>query len=146
MVVFLARRALGLACAALACSGVWAQMAAPATPLLHSGPTRMQRCQAEIAGVDTKERARKLRECLIGRAEGERLIARDCSRQFRSLPAGSAVDKAVFQKQCVAAGLQVSHDKLPRRKAPAPKLEAGSSADKPAAEQTIASPAPTTQP
>jgi hypothetical protein len=106
----------------------------------------MQRCQAEIAGVDAKERTLKLRTCLIGRAEGERLIARDCSRQYRSLPAGSAGDKAVFQKQCVAAGLQVSHDKLPRRKPPAPKLEAATNADKPATEQTTASPAPAAQP
>jgi hypothetical protein len=144
MVIFLDLRRALWASAALACLPAVAQ---PAAPVLQSGPTRMQRCQAEIAGVDAKERTLKLRACLIGRAEGERLIARDCSRQFRSLPAGSAVDKAVFQKQCVAAGLQVSHDKLPRRKPPAPKPEAATSADKPAAEpSSTASPAPSTQP
>lgn len=143
MVIFLELRRALWASAALACLPAGAQSVAPVAPVLPSGPTRMQRCQAEIAGVDAKERTLKLRACLIGRAEGERLIARDCSRQFRSLPAGSAVDKMMFQKQCVAAGLQVSHDKLPRRKPPAPKLEAANSADKPAVEP---SPAPSTQP
>ncbi len=83
------------------------------------GPTatRMQRCQAELVGVAGKDRSRILRECLVYRAEGERLLARDCSRQFRSLPAGHGTDKTTFQKQCLATALQVSHKELPRRPA-----------------------------
>jgi hypothetical protein len=96
---------------------------------LGSHPTRMQRCQVEISGMQGPARTRMLRECLIDRAEGERLIARDCARQFRSLPAGQSVEKSVFQKQCVTSALSVAHKELPRRKPAAPKVTAdGSSA------------------
>jgi hypothetical protein len=104
--------------------------------------TRMQRCQSEIVGMQGAERSRNLRECLINRAEGERLIARDCSRQYRSLPASPATDKTTFQKQCIATGLQASHKELPRRKAaepaqytnaPSAPTAEGSAEDKPPA-------------
>jgi hypothetical protein len=108
-----------LLCGAL-CLPAWAQTpdAAPAaTAGASHSLTRMQRCQQELMGVEGAERVRSLRECLINRAEGERLIARDCSRQYRSLPAGQAKDKTAFQKQCVATGLQAAHKDLPGRKA-----------------------------
>jgi hypothetical protein len=143
MVVSFEFRGAWVACAALAWLPTWAQQA-PAVGV-PSGPTRMQRCQTEMAGVEGPTRTRKLRECLIGRAEGERLIARDCTRQFRSLPAGHGADKVAFQKQCVAAGLQVSHDKLPRRKPPAPRVEAVVPGDKPVTQQSLASPSAASQ-
>jgi hypothetical protein len=143
MVVSLEFRGAWVACAALAWLPTWAQQAPVVA--VPSGPTRMQRCQTEMAGVEGPTRTRKLRECLIGRAEGERLITRDCNRQFRSLPAGHGADKVAFQKQCVAAGLQVSHDKLPRRKPPAPRVDAAGAVGKPVAEQSLASPAASSQ-
>ncbi len=91
---------------------------------LGSAPTRMQRCQVEISGLQGRPRTLALRECLIDRAEGERLIARDCSRQYRSLPAGQTADKTTFQKQCVSNALSVAHKELPRRKPAAPKVTA----------------------
>lgn len=94
---------------------------------LGSHPTRMQRCQVEISGMQGPARTRTLRECLIDRTEGERLIARDCARQYRSLPAGQTVEKSVFQKQCVTSALSVAHKELPRRKPAAPKVTADSS-------------------
>jgi hypothetical protein len=89
---------------------------------LGSNPTRMQRCQVEISGMQGPARTRALRACLIDRTEGERLIARDCARQFRSLPAGQTVEKSTFQKQCAASALNVAHKDLPRRKPAAPKV------------------------
>lgn len=94
---------------------------------LGSYPTRMQRCQVEISGMQGPARTRALRECLIDRTEGERLIARDCARQYRSLPAGQSVEKSVFQKQCVTGALSVAHKELPRRKPAAPKVTANGS-------------------
>jgi hypothetical protein len=95
---------------------------------LSSTPTRMQRCQVEISGLEGRSRTIALRECLINRTEGERLIARDCSRQYRSLPAGQSADKNTFQKQCIAGALSVAHKELPRRKPAAPKVTADGAA------------------
>lgn len=97
---------------------------------LGSAPTRMQRCQVEISGLEGRPRTLALRECLINRAEGERLIARDCARQYRSLPTGqAAADRNAFQKQCVAGALSVAHKELPKRKPAAPKITADADAD-----------------
>jgi hypothetical protein len=110
-----------LACAAVAFMPAWAQQS---TTQIVGGPTRMQRCQAELADVTGSARTLKLRKCLIDRTEGERLLTRECSQKYRALPAGQKVDKVSFQKQCVATGLKVGHEALPRRKAPAPVAQA----------------------
>lgn len=108
-------------CAAAALLPVWAQQS---TTQLVGGPTRMQRCQAELADVKGSARTLKLRKCLIDRTEGERLLTRECNQKYRALPSGHKVDKVSFQKQCVATGLKAGTDALPRRKAPAPVAQA----------------------
>jgi hypothetical protein len=125
-----------LACAAAALLPVWAQQS---TTQIVGGPTRMQRCQAELADVKGSARTLKLRKCLIDRTEGERLLTRDCSRQYRALPTGHKEDKVSFQKQCVSAGLKVGHEALPRRKVPAPVAQASSAVGSPVASQPTAS-------
>jgi hypothetical protein len=126
--------------AMLALMPAWAQTVV--TP--HSGakptghvPTRMQRCELEVVGLKGADRTRGLRECLVNRNEGERIVSRNCFRQFRDLPpGGTKVDKSVFMKHCVAAGLKAGHDKLPARK-PAPAAVSGASAAaKPVAKAT----------
>jgi hypothetical protein len=80
-------------------------------------PTRMQRCESEVASLSGAERKRVLRECLVNRNEGERIVSRNCTRQFRDMPpSNTKVDKAAFMKQCVATSLKAGHDKLPARK------------------------------
>jgi hypothetical protein len=81
----------------------------------QSSPSKMQRCQTELAGVQGNERKLQLRQCLVSRTEGERLITRDCAKQLRELPVDPAVDKAVLQKKCVVNALNVAHDQLPKR-------------------------------
>jgi hypothetical protein len=121
-----------------AVSPAWAKTATMATPAAApiaapatgagAAPTRMQRCQSEIASLEGATRKRVLRECLVGRAEGERLIGRDCSRQYRSLPAGQSIDKATYIKQCSAGALNVGHKQLPKSKPAAPPASASSGA------------------
>ena len=79
------------------------------------GPSKMQRCQAELASVEGNTRKLQLRECLVARTEGERLITRDCAKQLRELPPDPAVDKAVTQKKCIANGLNMGYAQLPKR-------------------------------
>jgi hypothetical protein len=90
-----------------------ATAAAPAAA--QSSPSKMQRCQAELAGVQGNERKLQLRQCLVARTEGERLITRDCAKQLRELPPEPAVDKALMQKKCVANALNVGYAQLPKR-------------------------------
>lgn len=115
-----------LACGAALLAPVWGQQAAapvappaaarPAQPSL--APTRLQRCQAEVASLQGPARKRGLSECLVNRIEGERIVARNCTRQFRDMPAGgTTLDKATFHKQCVEASLAAGHDKVARRPA-----------------------------
>ncbi len=118
MVVYSVFRSGLVVCAAAALLPAWAQQAS--TQIVASGPTRMQRCQAEITDVKGSARTLKLRKCLIDRTEGERLLTRDCNRQYRALPTGHKVDKVAFQKQCVVTGLSASTEALPRRKVAAP--------------------------
>ncbi len=111
---------------------------------LGNAPTRMQRCQIEISGLDGRARTLALRECLINRAEGERLIARDCARQYRNLPTGqAAADKNAFQKQCVAGALNVAHKELPKRKPAAPKITADAAAEGGGSLMPVSAPATT---
>jgi hypothetical protein len=143
MAVYSVIRSGMLVCAASALLPVWAQQS---STQIVGGPTRMQRCQAEIGDVKGSARTLQLRKCLIDRTEGERLLTRDCSRQYRALPTGHKTDKAVFQKQCVATGLKAGHDALPRRKASAPVAQASGAAgsavaSKPAASKAQATPA-----
>jgi hypothetical protein len=140
MVVNLVFRSGVLACAAAALLPVWAQQS---TTQLVGGPTRMQRCQAELADVKGSARTLKLRKCLIDRTEGERLLTRECNQKYRALPTGHKVDKVSFQKQCVATGLKVGHEALPRRKAPAPVAQASGASGTPG--QPIAAKAPATR-
>jgi hypothetical protein len=122
-----------VACVALLGGPALAQTVA--TP--HSGtkpsghvPTRMQRCESEVASLSGADRKRVLRECLVNRNEGERIVSRNCSRQFRDMPpGGTKIDKGVFMKQCVATGLKAGHDKLPARK---PATPSSAAAAKPA--------------
>jgi hypothetical protein len=141
-----------LACAALVSLPVMAQTVA--TP--HSGtkpsghtPTRMQRCESEVASLSGAERKRVLRECLVSRNEGERIVSRNCSRQFRDMPPGDTkVNKGVFMKQCVQTSLKAGHDKLPARKpvvassSPSPSGTAAKAADKPVLAQASAAAKP----
>jgi hypothetical protein len=129
MVVYSVFRSGLLVCATAALLPVWAQQST--TQIVGSGPTRMQRCQAEIGDVKGSARTLQLRKCLIDRTEGERLLTRDCSRQFRALPAGHKVDKVSFQKQCVLTGLKAGTDALPRRKVVAPVATASGAAGTP---------------
>jgi hypothetical protein len=131
MVVYSVFRSGFLVCAAAALLPAWAQQST--TQIVSGGPTRMQRCQAELADVKGSARTLKLRKCLIDRTEGERLLTRDCNRQFRALPTGHKVDKVAFQKQCVTTGLKAGHEALPRRKAPTPDVLASSASGQPAA-------------
>lgn len=101
-------------------------------------PTRMQRCESEVASLSGAERKRVLRECLVNRNEGERIVSRNCTRQFRDMPpSNTKVDKAAFMKQCVATSLKAGHDKLPARKpstassAPSPSAPVAKATDKP---------------
>jgi hypothetical protein len=125
-----------LVCVASTLLPVWAQQS---TTQILGGPTRMQRCQVEIGDVKGSARTLALRKCLIDRTEGERLITRDCGRQFRALPTGHKVDKVSFQRQCVATGLKAGHEALPRRKAPAPVAQASGAAGSPVASQLVGS-------
>ncbi len=136
MVVYSVIRGGVLAWVSIALMPAWAQQS---TTLIAGGPTRMQRCQAEIGDLKGSERTLKLRKCLIDRTEGERLLTRDCSRQFRALPAGQKVDKVAFQKQCVATGLKVGHEALPRRKVAPPVAQASGAAGSSAVSQPVAS-------
>lgn len=135
MVVFSVFRNGLLVCASAALLPAWAQQS---STQIVGGPTRMQRCQAEIGDLKGSARTLKLRKCLIDRTEGERLLTRDCSRQFRALPAGHKLDKVVFQKQCVATGLKVGHEELPRRKVPAPVVQASGAEGSPMASSPAA--------
>jgi hypothetical protein len=106
----------------------------------------MQRCESEVASLSGADRKRVLRECLVNRNEGERIVSRNCSRQFRDMPpGGTKIDKGVFMKQCVATGLKAGHDKLPARKPATPSSAAAASAtkaaDKPAASTQALAPA-----
>jgi hypothetical protein len=142
MVAYSVFRSGVLACAAAALLPVWAQQA---STQVVSGPTRMQRCQAEIGDLKGSARTLKLRKCLIDRTEGERLLTRDCNRQYRALPKGHSQDKVPFQRKCVAAGLNVGYEALPRRKPPAPDAQdsgAAATASQSAAGQPSAAKAP----
>jgi hypothetical protein len=83
-------------------------------------PTRMQFCNAEVTLPDGSERKRVLRECLVRRAEGERLIERECRTQLSAVPFKTAADKHAAQKQCVLPRLQSSYLDMPRRPPPPP--------------------------
>ena len=93
---------------------IWLATAAAAAAA-QSNPSKMQRCQAELAGVQGNERKLQLRQCLVNRTEGERLASRDCAKQLRELPPDPAADKALMQKKCVATALSVAHAQLPKR-------------------------------
>jgi hypothetical protein len=145
MAVYSVFRSGVFACAAVALLPVWAQQS---TTQIVGGPTRMQRCQAELADVKGSARTLKLRKCLIDRTEGERLLTRECNQKYRALPTGHKVDKVSFQKQCVATGLKVGHEALPRRKAPAPVAQASGASGtpgQPTAAKPAAAKAPATQ-
>jgi hypothetical protein len=143
MVVYSVFRNGLLACAAAALLPAWAQQST--SQIVGSGPTRMQRCQAEIGDAKGSARTLKLRKCLIDRTEGERLLTRDCSRQYRALPTGHKVDKVSFQKQCVITGLKANTEALPRRKVAAPAVLASGAAGTPG-QQTVGKPATTKAP
>lgn len=92
---------------------LWAQ-----SPLFEGPmPTRLQFCQQELQGAEGEERKRLLRECLVRRAEAERLVARDCRRQAREVP-GAPADKARWQRDCEYRALAVHSSELPQRPEP----------------------------
>lgn len=130
-------------CATAAAFAQTATVSVTAAPAANTAatPTRMQRCQSEIASLEGATRKRVLRECLVGRAEGERLIGRDCSRQYRSLPAGQSIDKATYIKQCSAGALNVGHKELPKSKSAAPPASASSGATPKAPSKPASAPA-----
>ncbi len=135
--VFFAKNLSWVLIAMLTLSPAWAQtVATPNSAAKPTGhvPTRMQRCESEVAGLTGADRKRVLRECLVNRNEGERIVSRNCFRQFRDLPSdGTKVEKAAFMKQCVTTSLKAGHDKLPDRKpASAPVAAASGAAKAPA--------------
>jgi hypothetical protein len=142
MVVHSVFRSGLLVCATAALLPAWAQQST--AQIVAGGPTRMQRCQAEIGDVKGSARTLQLRKCLIDRTEGERLLTRECSRQYRALPTGHKVDKVSFQKQCVVTGLKAGHDALPRRKASAPVVQASGAPGQPTASKPATAKAPAT--
>jgi hypothetical protein len=114
------QRGFVMACL-LGCVSAWAQ-----TPWQ---PTRMQLCASEIGALEGAERKRLLRECLVIRADAERLIERDCRQQIRaSAVAPSNEDRHELQKQCVAKALAVNYAELPRRPPSVPKATPESAA------------------
>ena len=100
----------------------------------HQGPSKMQRCQAELAGVEGNDRKIQLRQCLVNRTEGERLATRDCAKQLRELPPNPAADKALRHKKCIATALNVAHAQLPKRAVVAAAESAKPAAAEPAAQ------------
>jgi hypothetical protein len=143
---------VGRWCVAVCAALVWVPALAQTLATPHSGtkpsghtPTRMQRCESEVASLSGAERKRVLRECLVSRNEGERIVSRNCTRQFRDMPpSNTKVDKAGFMKQCVATSLKAGHDKLPARKpattssAPSPSATVAKAIDKPVVVQASA--------
>jgi hypothetical protein len=83
--------------------------------------------------VQGNDRKLQLRQCLVARTEGERLITRDCAKQLRELPVDPAVDKAALQKKCVSTALNVGYAQLPKR-----AVTASTDAAKPAAAESVA--------
>lgn len=99
-----------LACLAAA-AGSWAA----AQPALYEGalPTRMQFCQLELQGVEGEERRQLLRECLLRRADAERLVVRDCRRQLREARV-AADERFRRQRDCEYRALAVPWSELPQ--------------------------------
>lgn len=108
---------------------VWAQNA----PLAGGGyaPTRMEYCQRDLGGLQGDERKRALRECLMRRLEGERLVARECRRQVRDVPA-AANQQWQLQRECENRALSVPTAELPQRPPAAPPREVAGAEFKPA--------------
>jgi hypothetical protein len=119
MVVTSVFRCLSVISATVFLIPAWAQTAASTPAPTARSLTRMQHCQMEIEALQGSERQRTLRECLVQRTEGERIVTRNCTRQMRDLPAGTHVDKPALHKKCVETALQVRRAELPGYKAPA---------------------------
>lgn len=92
-----------------------AGLAAQAQPTVYEGPlpTRMQFCQAELQGVEGEERRRQLRECLLRRADAERLVVRDCRQRVREARVAPA-DRFRFQRDCEYRAFAVHSSELPQ--------------------------------
>lgn len=98
-----------LACL-LGAGSLWAG----AQPAPYEGPlpTRMQFCQLELQGAEGEDRRPLLRECLLRRADAERLVARSCRRQVREAHAAPA-ERFRRQRDCEYRALAVHSSDLP---------------------------------
>ena len=108
------------------CAASWAPTPALSQPI----PTRMQFCQRELLGTEGEERKRLLRDCLVRRADSERLVANECRRQAREVRAAPA-ERLKLQRGCEGRALAVHSSELPRRVVAAPRR--APEADSPAA-------------
>ena len=104
-----------LAKPALAGQLALAGLAALAQPAVYEGPlpTRMQFCQLELQGVEGEERRLPLRECLLRRADAERLVLRDCRQRVREARVAPA-DRLRYQRDCEWRALAVHSSELPQ--------------------------------
>lgn len=126
---------------------VWAQHAPQAAAGGGYAPTRMEYCQRDLGGLQGDARKRALSECLVRRLEGERLVARECRRQVREVPA-AANQQWQLQRECETRALSVPTPELPQRPAAASR-EVADATFKPvdaAAPSAEAAPAPAAAP
>ena len=108
-------------------------------------PSRMQRCNADLALVTGDARKAQLSDCLRRRLDAERLVERECRSHIGSVPISKPAEKSKLQQECVARGLQVNYADLPRRPVAPPKQTTFTDqTDSPAATPT--SPAPVSAP
>lgn len=106
---------LSLAKPALAILLSAAGLGALAQPVAHEGPlpTRMQFCQLEVQGAEGDERRQLLRECLLRRADAERLVLRECRQRVREARVAPA-DRFRRQRDCEYRALAVHSSELPQ--------------------------------
>ncbi len=126
---------------------VWAQHAPQAAAGGGYAPTRMEYCQRDLGGLQGDARKRALSECLVRRLEGERLVARECRRQVREVPA-AANQQWQLQRECEHRALSAPTTELPQRPPAAPR-EVADATFKPVeatAPSALAAPAPVAVP
>ncbi|WP_137891843.1 hypothetical protein [Ramlibacter sp. 2FC] len=133
----------------LACLLGSASLWAGAQTALFEGPlpTRMQFCQQELQGAEGEERRQLLRACLVRRADGERLVLRECRQRLREARVAPA-ERQRWQRDCEYRALAVHSSELPQTTVAAPEPaaqdQAPADAVAPAAPQLLESAGPVT--
>ena len=104
-------------------------------------PSRMERCNVDLAAVTGGARKTQISDCLRRRLDAERIVERECRSHTGSVPIANAAEKSKLQQECVNRGLQVNYADLPRRAVAPPKQTVFTDrTDSPAA--ALVSPAP----